>query len=296
MTYRFIQQHQGDYPIRVMCRVLRVAVSGYYRWCQQPQSQRAQQNQQLVSEIQIVHQQSRQRYGSPKIAQALRQQGICCGRNRIMRLMRQAGLASTRKRCFKRTTHANVQHRYAPNQLQQCFVATAPNRIWLSDVTFIATQEGWLYVAAVLDLFSRRIVGWAMDDHMTDKLTGRALQMALRQRQLQAHQLLHHSDRGSHYTSADYQQLLADHHIAVSMSGTGNCYDNAPMESFFAQLKLEEVYHHRYPTRQAAITSIFTYIEGFYNTHRLHGALGYRSPLHFEAAFSHKSFAYPPVH
>ena len=296
MTYRFIQQQQGEYPVRVMCRVLGVAVSGYYRWCQPPQSQRAQQDQQLLSEIKRVHQQSQQRYGSPKIEQALRQQGIRCGRNRVMRLMRQAGLSSKRTRCFKRTTQANSQHRYAPNHLQQRFVATAPNRVWLSDVTFVATAEGWLYVATVLDLFSRRIVGWAMDDHMTDALTRRALQMALRQRQPQADLLLHHSDRGSHYTSGDYQTLLTQHHIQVSMSATGNCYDNAPMESFFAQLKLEEVFHHRYPTRQAAKSSIFAYIEGFYNPHRLHSALDYRSPAQFETAFLQKSFAYLPVH
>lgn len=296
MTYQFIQQHQDDYPVRVMCRVLGVSSSGYYRWLRQPHSQRAQQNQQLLRQIEMVHQQSRQTYGSPKIEQALRPQGIRCGRNRIMRLMRQAGLVAKRQRCFKRTTQANPQHRYAPNHLQQHFVATAPDRIWLTDVTYIATAEDWLYVAAVLDLCSRRIVGWAMADHMTDALTRRALQMALRQRKPRAYQLLHHSDRGGHYTSGDYQTLLAQYHIQVSMSGTGNCYDNAPMESFFAQLKLEEVFHHRYPTRQAAMTSSFAYIEGFYNPHRLHSALDYRSPAQFETAFFQKSFAYRPVH
>jgi putative transposase len=296
VTYQFIQQQQGDYPVRVMCRVLSVSPSGYYRWRQQPHSQRTQQNQQLVREIQMVHQQSQQTYGSPKIQQALRQQGIRCGRNRIMRLMRQAGLASKRQRCFKRTTQANPQHRYAPNHLQQCFVAPAPNRVWLTDVTYIATAEGWLYVAVVLDLYSRRIVGWAMADHMTDALTQRALQMALRQRKPLTHHLLLHSDRGGHYTSADYQHLLAQHHILVSMSGTGNCYDNAPMESFFAQLKTEHVYHYRYPTRQAAMTSIFIYIEGFYNPHRLHSALAYRSPVQFEADAAQPSFAYLSVH
>jgi transposase InsO family protein len=296
MRYRFIQQHKSVYPVRMLCRVLRVSPSGYYRWCQQPQSQRAAQNQQLLGQIQMVHEQSRQIYGSPKIQQALRQQGIRCGRNRIMRLMRQAGLASKRPRGFTRTTHANPQHRYAPNQLQQHFATTAPNQVWLSDITFIATAEGWLYLATVLDLYARRIVGWAMAAHMTDSLTRQALQMALRQRKPQAHTLLLHSDRGSQFTSAVFQQLLADHHITVSMSGTGNCYDNAPMESFFAQLKTEWVYHYRYPSRQAAMTSIFAYIEGFYNTHRLHGALDYRSPVQFEAAFCQPSFTYLPVH
>lgn len=239
----------------------------------------------------MVHCQSRQTYGSPKILQALRQQGIHCGRNRIMRLMRQAGLVAKRQRCFKRTTQANPQHRYAPNQLQQRFVATQPNPVWLADVTYIATQAGWLYLAAVLDLHSRRIVGWAMHEQMTDTLTQRALQMALAQRKPQVHQLLHHSDRGSQYTSTGYQRLLTQQGIQVSMSGTGNCYDNAPMESFFAQLKTELVHHERYPTRQAAQSSIFRYIEGFYNPHRLHSALGYLSPIQYEAAAKQPTFA-----
>jgi len=278
-----------------MCRLLEVAVSGYYRWKKAAASQRAEQNQKLLRKIEMVYQASRQSYGSPKIMQALRQQGIRCGRNRIMRLMRQAGLASKRRRCFKRTTQANPQHRYAPNRLQQCFAVGAPNQVWLSDVTFIATQQGWLYLAAVLDLYSRRIVGWAMDEQMSDSLTKRALRMALHKRKPVPHQLLHHSDRGSNYTSASYQQLLKEHAIQVSMSRTGNCYDNAPMESFFAQLKTEHVHHHRYPTREDAMTSIFAYIEGFYNTHRLHSALDYRSPVQFEAADS-QPFAFPTVH
>ena len=296
MRYRFIRQEQATYPVRIMCRVLQVSPSGYYRWCKQLPSQRAVQNQQLLGHIQLVHEQRRHIYGSPKIVQALRQQGVCCGRNRVMRLMRQAGLASKRPRCFTRTTQRNPQHRYAPNQLQQHFATTAPNQVWLSDITSIATQAGWLYLATVLDLYSRRIVGWAMAAHMTDALPQQALQMALRKRRPQAHTLLLHSDRGSQFTSTAFQQLLADHHITVSMSGTGNCYDNAPMESFFAQLKTEWVYHCRYPTRQAAMTSLFAYIEGFYNTHRLHGALGYRSPAQFEAAFFQQHFAFLPVH
>jgi putative transposase len=296
LKYRFMQRHRQQYPVRMMCRVFSITASGYYRWCQQPQSERAAQNQQLLGQIQMVHQQSRQTYGSPKIQQALRQQGVRCGRNRIMRLMRQGGLASKRQRCFQRTMQVDPQHRYAPNHLQQRFVATAPNQVWLTDITYIATQEGWLYLAAVLDLYSRRIVGWAMDHQMTYALNQQALQMALRQRRPQTHQLLHHSDRGSQYTSADYQQLLAKHRIQVSMSGTGNCYDNAPMESFFAQLKTEQLYHYRYPSRRAAMSSIFAYIEGFYNPHRLHGTLGYLSPATFEAAFSQHPFAYLPVH
>lgn len=239
----------------------------------------------------MVHRQSHQTYGSPKILQALRQQGIRCGRNRIMRLMRQAGLVAKRQRCFKRTTQADPRHRYAPNQLQQRFVATQPNQVWLADVTYIATKAGWLYLAAVLDLHSRRIVGWAMDEQITERLTQRALQMAFGQRKPQAHHLLHHSDRGSQYTSSSYQRLLAQYGIQVSMSGTGNCYDNAPMESFFAQLKTELVHHARYPTRQTAKSSIFSDIEGFYNPHRIHSAIGYLSPVQFEAASKQSVFA-----
>jgi transposase InsO family protein len=283
MTYQFIQGHQQAYPVRLMCRVLQVSASGYYRWCKQRQSQRAEQNQSLLRKIEMVYQASRQSYGSPKIMQALRQQGIRCGRNRIMRLMRQAGLASKRRRCFKRTTQANPQHRYAPNHLCQNFVAQRVNQVWLSDVTFIATKQGWLYLAAVLDLYSRRIVGWAMDEQMSDVLTTQALRMALRQRKPKSSQLLHHSDRGGHYTSMAYRQLLQEAQVQVSMSSTGNCYDNAPMESFFAQLKTELVHQQRYASRQEAMSSIFAYIEGFYNPCRLHSALDYRSPVQFEA-------------
>jgi putative transposase len=295
LKYNFILQHCHEYPVRVMCRLLCVSASGYYRWKQALASQRAEQNQTLLRKIAMLYQASHESYGSPKIMQALRQQGIFCGRNRIMRLMRQAGLASKRRRCFKRTTQVNPQHRYAANHLQQRFVATAPNQVWLSDMTYVTTGEGWLYLAAVLDLYSRRIVGWAMAPQMSDALSHQALQKALHQRKPPPHQLLHHSDRGSQYTSSAYQHLLAKHHIQVSMSDRGNCFDNAPMESFFAQLKTEHLHHHRYPTRQAAMTSIFAYIEGFYNTHRLHSALDYRSPVTFEAAHS-QPFAFPTVH
>lgn len=270
MIYHFIEQQAAIHPVCVLCRVLGVSSSGYYGWRRRPLSQRAMSNQKLLSQIQMVHQQSRQTYGSPKIQQALRQQGICCGRNRIMRLMRQAGLCAKRQRCFRRTTQANARHAY---------------------LTAIATGEGWLYLAAVLDLYARHIVGWAMDRHMGDGLTQAALHMALRQRRPQCGQLLHHSDRGSQYTSGDYQRLLAQQDMQVSMSAKGNCYDNAPMESFFAQLKTELVYHARYPTRQAAMSSIFAYIEGFYNRQRLHSALGYLSPAQFEAAYTPPTFA-----
>jgi putative transposase len=229
-----------------------------------------------------IHAESRGVYGSPKIHQQLRQEGWRCSRKRIIRLMRQAKLQAKRQRGWKRTTRRNPTHPAAANQLQQHFVATRPNQIWLADLTYVPSGEGWLYLATVMDLFSRRIVGWAMAAHMSDALTQQALRMALTSRTVSPQQLLHHSDRGSQYTSAAYQRLLADHQIHVSMSGVGNCYDNAPMESFFSLLKTELVYHERYPTRQAARTSLFDYIEVFYNRQRIHGALGYLTPHHFE--------------
>lgn len=283
MKYAFIQAEAEHYPIRVLCRVLAVSASGYYAWRDRQPSKRAQTNQALLMEIRTIHAESREIYGSPKIQQVLRQRGWHCGRHRIMRLMRQAGLVAKRQRCFRRTTRPDVRHAAAPNRLQQQFTAEKPNRVWLADISYIPTQEGWLYLATVLDLFSRRIVGWSMAPRMGDDLTQQALQHALRQRQPDLNALLHHSDRGSQYTSQAYQAHLAHHHITVSMSGTGNCYDNAPMESFFALLKTELVHHYRFPTRQAARTQIFEYIECFYNRQRIHSALDFLAPEQFEA-------------
>lgn len=265
-----------------MCQVLDVSTSGYYDWRDRPPSRREQQDKVLLRQIQKIHQAGRGTYGSPKIHKVLRQMGYRCGRNRVIRLRKQAGLQAKRLRCFKRTTRRNQADAIAPNLLKQRFVATAPNQIWLADITCVPTQEGWLYLAAVLDLFSRRVVGWAMDDHMRDELTQKALQMAIRQRSPRLENLVHHSDRGSQYTSGEYQALLADHGITVSMSGTGNCYDNAPMESFFSLLKTELVHHERYQTRQEAKTSLFDYIECFYNRQRIHGSIDFMSPERFE--------------
>ena len=269
----------------MLCRALGVSTSGYYAWRSRRPSQRAESDQALQRRITTIHAESRGIYGSPKIHQQLRQEGWRCSRKRVIRLMRQAKLRAKRHRCCKRTTRRNPSHPAAPNQLKQHFVATCPNQIWLADLTFIPTAEGWLYLATVMDLFSRRIVGWAMAARMTDELTQQALRMALAQRTVSPQQLLHHSDRGSQYTSAAYQQLLADQQVLVSMSSVGNCYDNAPMESFFSLLKTELVYHEQYATRQVARTSIFDYIEVFYNRQRIHSALGYLSPEHFEQQF-----------
>lgn len=282
MKFRFIDTHRFDYPVVCMCRVLGVSSSGYYAWRQRRPSRRAEADQVLQRRIQGIHQESRGIYGSPKIHEQLRQEGVRCSRKRVIRLMKQANISSRRRRSYKCTTRRNAAHPVAPNWLNQQFEATKPNQIWLTDITYIPTAEGWLYLAVVLDLFSRRILGWSMDARMTETLTHKALTMAIASRKHIPDNLLHHSDRGSQYTSGDYQALLAQHHMLVSMSNVGNCYDNAPMESFFSLLKTELVHLERYPSRRDAKTSIFDYIEVFYNRKRIHSAIAYMTPMSFE--------------
>lgn len=266
-----------------MTQVLQVSRSGYYAWRRRKPSARKMANRQLLEKIRIIHQESQETYGSPRVTQALRQQGVTCGENRVARLMRQAGLQGKQVQAYKSTTRRNARHPVAPNLLKRAFTAEQPDQIWLADMTYIPTQEGWLYLAAVMDMFSRRIVGWAMDEHMTEALTLTALQMALETRQPLAG-LIHHSDQGSQYTSRIYQELLKSHGLRASMNGVGTWYDNAPMESFFGTLKAECVHHIDYATRRAARTSIFGYIESFYNRRRLHSSLGYMSPEAYELA------------
>lgn len=285
MKYAFIAAHTDEFDITHMCRVLRVSVSGYYAWRRRPVAQRMRSNQSLLEHIRQVHTASRHTYGVRRVTAALRQQAVVCNRKRVARLMRQAHLHGCRR--GKRritTTQVQPQQAVAANVLQQDFTASAPNRKWLGDITYIPTREGFLYLASLEDVFSRKIVGWAMDDHLHTPLVESALHMALFQRQPNG-DLLHHSDRGSQYTSADYRRLLAAHHITVSMSGTGNCYDNAMKESFFATLKTECA-NRPFDTRAQARAAIFDYIEVFYNRQRLHSALGYRSPEQFEQHFA----------
>jgi len=222
-----------------MCKALGVSSSGYYAWRRRPLSRRAEADQVLQRRIEAIHAASRGIYGSPKIHARLQQEGLNCSRKRVIRLMRQAHVCAKRQRCFKRTTQCDPAHTPAPNRLKQSFVATQPNQVWLADISYVRTAEGWLYLAAVMVLYSRRILGWAMNASMSDALTQRALTMALARRPLKPQHLIHHSDRGSQYTSGSYQDLLGRHQLQVSMSGTGNCYDNAPMESFFSLLKTE---------------------------------------------------------
>ena len=241
-------------------------------------------NRELKARISTVLDDSGHTYGSPRIYQVLRKSGLLCSRNRVARLMRAEGLRATQMRRFRSTTKRNDRHRAAPNVLQRDFAVERPNQKWLADITYIPTLEGWLYLAAILDLFGRRIVGWAMDERMSTDLTLRALQMALQQRKPPPG-LIHHSDQGSQYTDARYQALLAKWGIAASMNGVGTWYDNAPMESFFATLKSERVYGSDYYRRQQATTDVFRYIEGWYNSRRLHSSLAYESPEHFEQLY-----------
>lgn len=281
MKYQFMQQHENEFSLKRMSHVFHVSRSGYYRFIKAGLSKRAKENMHLLTKIKAIHADSRQTYGSPRIHAALGSQGEICSRKRVASLMKQSGLQAKMRKRFKLTTQANPKAVAAPNLLQQDFTAKLPNQRWVTDITYVATKEGWLYVAAVLDLFSRRIVGLAMSERMTVDLALNALNQAVIHRQPKEG-LMHHSDKGSQYTSKDFQKQLTMHCMAVSMSGTGNCYDNAAMESFFHTLKTEHIYFEHYTTREQAKQSIFEYIEVFYNRKRLHSTLGYCSPMAFE--------------
>lgn len=287
MKYQFIAEHATEYPVRRQCQVLEVAQSGYYAWRKRKPSQRQQADEQLLSEIQVIYQQHQHRYGSPRIHAVLKEQGRRCSRKRVARLMRQTHLSSVRqRRRHWQSTDSKHPYLVAANILNREFEAQQPNQKWVSDITYIPTQQGWLYLAAVLDLFSRKIVGWAMSANPDTTLVQKALGMALSQRQPSAN-LLHHSDRGSQYAAHAYQALLAQHSITVSMSRKGNCYDNAVMESFFRTLKAECVDRHIFQSHAPARTIIFEFLEVYYNRQRLHSTLGYCTPAAFEAAFSY---------
>ena len=284
MRFQFIDDHRDELPIMLMCKALNVSPSGYYAWRQRPPSAREMANQKLYEKIEAVYEANYQVYGSPRIYRELRKQNVVCSENRVARLMRLRGLKAKQSKRFRTTTRPNKAHSAAPNLLRRDFETSRPNQKWLADITYIPTQEGWLYLAAVLDLYSRRIVGWAMSDRMTSDLTLNALEMALLLRRPDA-DFIHHSDQGSQYTDQEYQTLLKDHGIQASMNGAGTWYDNAPMESFFGTLKSELVHHRAYQTRNEAQADVFYYIESFYNRHRLHSSLGYLSPDEYEQLF-----------
>lgn len=282
MRYRVIQEYDRRYPIRLMCRALAVSSAGYYAWRARPESTQAVANRMLLATIRVLHQESRQTYGSPSIWRALRAQGHQVGEHRVARLMRHDGLRANTMKPWRATTDSSHRLPVAANTLQRQFTVAEPNRVWAGDITYIWTLEGWLYLAVLLDLYSRAVIGWAMGPRLTGDLVEQALRMALTTRQPTAG-LLHHSDRGSQYAAGPYQQLLTAHGITTSMSRLGNCWDNACVESFFGTLKRELVYHRQYTTRREATQDIFEYIEVFYNRQRRHSTLGYRSPAEFEA-------------
>jgi transposase InsO family protein len=283
MRYDFVEAHRGRWPVRLMCRVLRVSPGGYYDWRGRPQSEQAQRREALVVTIEAIHGEVKARYGSPRIHAELVARGEPCCVNTVARLMRQEGIAAKTKRKFRVTTDSNHNRPVAENVLNRQFEPQAPNQAWTADITYVATGEGWLYLAAVEDLYSRRIVGWAMSERIDSRLVVDALEMALAQR-LPGEGLVAHSDRGSQYASEHYQGLLTGHGITGSMSRRANCWDNAPMESFFASLKKELTRGEVFATREEARASLFEYIEVFFNRMRRHSSLGYMSPAEYERA------------
>jgi putative transposase len=286
VKYAFIHSDLSAYDVTLCCQVLEVSRSGYYAWKDRPQSARASRREELSEKIVRAHLDNRQVYGSPRIHKALVKAGEQVCQNTVADIMREHGIRAKSKRKFVPvTTDCSHDQPVAGNLLDRQFTAALPNRKWVVDITYIFTDEGWLYLAGVMDLCSRKIVGWAMADHMKTDLVSDALTMALVQRQ-PPRNLLHHSDRGAQYASEDYRHLLARHGIEPSMSGKGNCWDNACCESFWATLKTEEVYLNHYATRQQARQAIFEYIEVFYNRKRLHSSLGYVSPEAFEAGLN----------
>lgn len=285
MRFRFVKDHRRRWPVQVMCRVLKVTRSGFYAWLKREPSARQLRREKLLTRIRVAHAENRELYGSPRVHRALLIEGEIVSRNTVAKLMRAAKIrARTRRRYVPRTTDSRHEKPIADNVLDRDFAAESPDRKWVADITYVPTGEGWLYLAAVLDCFSRKIVGWSMADHMETDLVAGALTMALQHRRPDGGKLLHHSDRGVQYASDDYQHLLARHGITCSMSGRGDCYDNAMMESFWATLKTELIHHQKYATREQARQSIFEYVEVFYNRQRLHSSLGYKSPESFEAA------------
>ena len=283
MRFRLIEDHRDAWPVRVMCDALSVSPSGYYAWRSRPESPRKIANRELLVDIRRVYRQHRERYGAPRIHAELRAEGHTLSRKRVARVMRQHGIRARAPRRY-RVCPTDSKHSLpvAENLLDQNFVAARPNQVWLADITYIPTGEGWLYLAVILDLFTRKVVGWAMRDHMRAELTIAALTMAIQRRRPRAG-LVHHSDRGSQYAAGDYRDILRTAAIVQSMSRKGNCWDNAPMESFFGTLKTELVHQREYPDRDAARRDLFAYVEAYYNRRRLHSAIGYITPEQAEA-------------
>ena len=281
MKYATIDQLRARYPVGALCKTLQVSRSGYYDWRHREDSQRTRQDRTLLGHIRRVHNQSRQHYGIIKCWKQLNREGIACGRDRVARLRRTGGIYAKRRKRFVVTTRSKHRHWIAPNRLNRDFTARQPNQTWVGDVTFIATRAGWLYVSILLDLYSRKVVGWSMSKSNDGKLVHDALTMAVQHRQ-PGKGLVHHTDRGSTYAMQSYRDTLKEHGMLSSMSRKGDCWDNAAAESFFANLKNELVYWINFKTQDHARSEIFDYIEVFYNRQRLHQTLGYKTPIEYE--------------
>ena len=281
MKFRFVADHRETFKVGRMCALLNVSRSGFYSWLRRPESRRSRENRALEDKIRVFHAASHGIYGAPKIHKDLTDNGIKCSKNRVARIMRSAGIRSRTKKKFKATTDSRHSFPVAPNLLKQEFSVQDTGQVWVADITYIHTGEGWLYLAAILDLGNRKVVGWSASSRMTRQLAIDALDMALG-RHTPSNGLIHHSDRGSQYASNDYQKILRARGIVSSMSRKGNCYDNAVAESFFRWLKTEWVNHHRYRNRSEALSSLFYYIEIFYNRKRRHSTLGYSTPQDYK--------------
>jgi putative transposase len=283
-AFKLIEAERATYPVAVLCRMLEVSKSGYYAWRSRPPSKRSCGDHALTQKIREVHRRSRETYGSPRVHAELRALGVRCGRRRVARLMRVAGLRGCMRSKKRKTTRSDSRTAPAPDLLRREFVAAQPNKVWLADITYIPTQEGFLYLAFILDAHSRKIVGWSMDTHMKTELVLDALQMAVWRRKPSAG-LVHHSDRGAQYTAISFGKRLEEVDIVASMGRSGTALDNAMAESFVATLKTELLMHRRrFPDREVARSATFEYLEGFYNRRRLHSALSYRSPADYEEA------------
>lgn len=281
MRYQAIRAYRGPLPVQRCCAVLAVSPSAYYAWRRRRLSARAQLNRQLAALMQRIHREVDRTYGSPRMHAELRTRGYRCGRNRVARVMRAHGIRAKQAKRFRVTTQSTHSHPVASNLLARAFTPSAPNQVWMSDITYVWTDEGWCYLAVVLDGFSRRVVGWAMATRLTTALPLAALRHAIATRRPSAG-VLHHSDRGSQYASAAYQRVLTQHGMVCSMSRKGDCWDNAVVESFFHTLKVERIYHRRYSSRAAALADVADYIERFYNRCRRHSTLGDVSPAMYE--------------
>jgi len=281
--FRFVDAEKARFPVSMLCRVLKVSKSGYYAWKSRPPSKRRREDAALTEKICEIHRRSRQTYGYPRVHAELRALGVCCGRRRVARLMRKAGLRGCMRGRKKRTTHRDPHAVAAPDLVNRNFSATAPDKLWTADITYVPTDEGFLHLAFVLDVYSRKVVGWSMATHLRAELVIEALEMALWRRKPAAG-LVHHSDRGAQYTALSFGKRLEEAGIVPSMGQAGSALDNAISESFVSTLKCELVHRSRFPTREAARSAVFEYLEAFYNRRRLHSSLGYVSPESYEEA------------